>query len=446
MQDLGRLLKAAGPLLGHLRRDRTSAAVSTLSVTPPRCFWASLGPRVLSVRLPCSRRWSWCLASGILLGTCLGNLPAAVFGQTAHPAAWERQDSALSTTKREELYRQLRAQAEVLEAQARVVKTVAKLVGPTVVHVEASTISPRRSKLGERTPVEEAGSGVIVQLDQRYYVLTNRHVIGDSSREDIRIRLADGRQLQPRETWVDRDTDVGIMSIAAPDLVAAPLGDSDQLDIGDYVLAVGSPFGLRQSVTSGIISAKRRHDLPFEVTSGGAKIATQNFLQTDAAINPGNSGGPLINLRGEVIGINTAIASNSGGSEGIGFAIPINMFMFFARQMLAHGKVTPAYLGVTLDPSFNWVAAAELGLPRVIGARVQRLEDGSPAATANLQIGDVIVQYNDTPVEDDAHLVSLIRTTEVGTEVALTVFRDHQPQTVRVRLASHTNTVAAVPK
>lgn len=396
------------------------------------------------MRLPCFRRGSCCLLSCLLVGASLSSRPQTASGQTAHPAAWERQDS-LSTPKREELYRQLRAQAQVLEAQAQVVKTVAKLVGPTVVHIEAATAAPRHAKAGERGPTEEAGSGVIVQLDQRYYVLTNRHVIGNSNREDIRIRLADGRQLRPQETWVDHDTDIGVMAIAAPNLVAAPLGDSEQLEIGDFVLAVGSPFGLQQSVTYGIISAKRRHDLPFEVTSE-TNIRLQNFLQTDAAINPGNSGGPLINLHGEVIGINTAIASNSGGSEGIGFAIPINMFMFFARQMVAHGRVTPAYLGVTLDPSFNAIVAAEVGLPRVIGARVQKLEDGSPAAVASLQIGDVIVQFNETPVEDDAHLVSLIRTTEVGTEVALTIFRDRQPQTVRVRLAGRSNTVAVSPK
>ena len=384
------------------------------------------------------------LASSLLLGACLGGLLVPAKAQTALPAAWQRHGS-LTAEKRDELYRQLRSQAEILEAQAQVVKTVAKLVGPTVVHIEANVLPRHTPKIGPGVPVEEAGSGVIVQLDQRYYVLTNRHVIGNSNREDIRIRLADGRQLQPQETWVDRDTDIGVMAIRAPDLVASPLGDSDQLEIGDFVLAVGSPFGLQQSVTYGIISAKRRHDLPFEVTSESS-IKLQNFLQTDAAINPGNSGGPLINLRGEVIGINTAIASNSGGSEGIGFAIPINMFMFFARQMIAHGRVTQAYLGVTLDPHFNAVAAAELGLPRVIGARVQKLEENSPAALANLQVGDVIVQFNETPVEDDAHLVSLIRMTEVGTEVALTVYRDRQPQLTRVRLASHTNTVAAAPR
>jgi serine protease Do len=294
--------------------------------------------------------------------------------------------------------------------------------------------------------MEEAGSGVIVQLDGRYYVLTNRHVIsGSGSSDGIRIQLADGRGIKPLQTWVDPDTDVGAISIAAPDLAAAPIGDSDKLEIGDFVLAVGSPFGLQHSVTYGIISARGRHDL----NPGGpaeTAIRLQDFLQTDAAINPGNSGGPLINLRGEVIGINTAIVTRSGGSEGVGFAIPINMYMAVARQLIAHGKASYAYLGVTLDQDFGSLAAKELGLPGAIGARVSTLARDSPAIASNLQAGDVILQFNNTPVENDVHLVNLVNLSEAGTEVSLVVYRKGQTQVVRVRLGDRAKYAAQLGK
>ena len=170
------------------------------------------------------------------------------------------------------------------------------------------------------------------------------------------------------------------------------------MEIGDFVLAVGSPFGLRNSVTFGIISAKGRRDLQF----GNATVRYQDFLQTDAAINPGNSGGPLCNLRGEVIGINSAIASKSGISERIGFAIPMNMFINVARQLIDTGKVTRAFLGVSLESRYGPAMAAELGLPNPMGTRVLSVIKGTPAEAAGLQAGDVILQIDGERVEDDA--------------------------------------------
>jgi len=167
---------------------------------------------------------------------------------------------------------------------------------------------------------QSAGSGVIIERKDHYYVLTNWHVIRGAAPAAIKINLADGRCLHPTDVLKDAQTDVAVLPVSAPDLVAASVGDSDRMQIGDFVLAVGSPFGLSHSVTFGIISAKGRRDLRL----GNSAVHFQDFLQTDAAINPGNSGGPLVNLHGEVIGINTAIASNSGGNEGIGFSIPIN--------------------------------------------------------------------------------------------------------------------------
>ena len=309
-------------------------------------------------------------------------------------------------------------------------KTVAKLVGPAVVHIEAD-IPPEANYTRNRgRRVEEAGSGVIIKLNDKYYVLTNRHVVRNAAPEAVRINLADGRQIHPTKVLEDRDTDMAVLAVSAPDLIAAPLGNSDQMQIGDFVLAVGSPFGLSHSVTFGIISAKGRRDL----TLGEANVRYQDFLQTDAAINPGNSGGPLVNLRGEVIGINTAIASNSGGNEGIGFAIPVNMFMIVGRQLIETGAVARAFLGVNLNSKFGPAMAAELGLPRPIGAHVTGITPGSPAEAAKLQPGDVILEFNRTPIEDDAHLVVLVSLTEIGKNVPVLIFRDRRPMTIMVKV------------
>jgi serine protease Do len=347
--------------------------------------------------------------------------------QPAFQAAMER-SGPISPEKRAELYHDLERHRGLLEAQSAIVKTVAKLIGPSVVHIEAD--APVQRSRGRH--LEEAGSGVIIDLQGKHYVLTNRHVIRGSAPEGIKINLADGRRIFPSKVWKDEETDVAVMAVSAPDLVAAPLGNSDRMEIGDFVLAVGSPFGLSRSVTYGIISAKGRRDLKL----GDAAVDFQEFLQTDAAINPGNSGGPLVNLRGEVIGINTAIASNSGGSEGIGFAIPINMFMFVGRQLVDRGKVTRAFLGVNLNRKFSPAVAAEIGLPCLVGTQVTGVTKDSPAEAASLQVGDVILQYNHVEVENDEHLINLVRLTEVGSVVPLVVFRDGQTLTVEVELAS----------
>lgn len=333
-----------------------------------------------------------------------------------------------SPEQRAELKRQLAEHAKVLEAHSAVVKIVAKLVGPTVVYIEAD--APAAAKKPGRQ-VEEAGSGVIVSWDGKYYVLTNRHVIAGAANDAIRIHLADGRRLSPLKSWDDPDTDVAVLLIEAPDLAAAEIGDSDALETGDFVLAVGSPFGLTSSVTFGIISAKGRRDLRF----GEASLRYQDFLQTDAAINPGNSGGPLVDLRGRVVGMNTAIASNTGRNEGIGFAIPINMFMHVARQLVEKGAVERAYMGVSLNSRFGPALAAELGLPARMGAHVTGVNKGSPAEAARLAVGDVILKFNNVPVEDDAHLVNLVSMTPVGTRVPLVVFRDRQTFSTEIVVA-----------
>ncbi len=377
------------------------------------------------------------VVSRVALGALLGfALAAGLFSpsgtamaQVAIPTAIERL-AATSPQARADLYRQLHSQAEFLQRQSAVLKTVAKLVGPTVVHIEAD-VPKTALQFGHVRQVEEAGGGVIVEIENHYYVLTNRHVINGAAEAAIRIHLQDGRVLHPLRIWDDAETNVAAMSVAAADLVASPVGDSDQMEIGDFVLAVGSPFGLSHSVTFGIISAKGRRDL--ELGNSGVKL--QDFLQTDAAINPGNSGGPLINLNGEIVGINTAIASIHGGFEGVGFSIPINMFMVVAKQLIHNGKVTRAFLGVTLDATFGAAMAAEVGLPRPMGARVTDITPNSPATTAGLQRGDVILEFNGKLVEDDNHLVNLVNLTEIGKEVSLLVWRQRRAILVKTAVA-----------
>ena len=340
----------------------------------------------------------------------------------------EALDPPPSAAARERLFRELAEEVAILEKQGNLLKKVVRLVKPTVVHIDAtknSTDFPRRNKA-----VEEAGSGVIVELSDKFYVLTNRHVIHNAALRKIKIKLADGRLIYPARVWSDNDTDVAVMQVTEENLTPARIGDSSKLEIGDFVLAVGSPFGLSHSVTYGIISAKGRRDLDL----GNSGVKYQDFMQTDAAINPGNSGGPLLNLRGEVIGINTAIASSSGGNEGIGFTIPINMSISIARQLIETGQVERAFLGVALDSSFGPEAAARLGLPRPLGARVSGITVDSPAELAALQVGDVILSFDGVRIEDDNHLVNRVVMTPVGKEVNIGVFRQGKPLKLRVKV------------
>lgn len=333
---------------------------------------------------------------------------------------------------RDELYGELAEAAQGLEQQSSLLKKLVLVVRPTVVHIEAEKKAGSNVRYDTSRTVEEAGSGVIIQRKGQNYVLTNRHVICHAALDKIKIRLADGREINPTRVWSDAGTDVGVMAVAEPGIVASRLGDSDQIEIGDFVVAVGSPFGLSHSVTYGIISAKGRRDLEL----GAEGVRYQNFLQTDAAINPGNSGGPLVNLRGQVVGINTAIASNSGGNEGIGFTIPINMVMIIADQLVETGTVVRAFLGVHLDSKYAQAKAVELGLPSARGARVTGVTAGSPAEQAELQVDDVIVEFNSVSVDDDNHLVNLVSLTPVDKEVQLKIIRKGHPQSIRIKVTN----------
>lgn len=342
--------------------------------------------------------------------------------------------SATNTTPasaaRDRLYAELAADVSELEQRGSILKRVVKLATPAVVHIEAKREVD--SARPTRSDSEEAGSGVIIERRGKQYVLTNRHVIRYSKLAGINIKLSDGRFVRPKQVWTDPATDVAIMAIATEGLLAARVGDSSKLEIGDFVLAVGSPFGLSHSVTYGIVSAKGRRDLRL----GDDGVQYQDFLQTDAAINPGNSGGPLLNLRGEVVGLNTAIASASGANEGIGFAIPINMVMVVADQLIEHGLVVRSYLGVKLDASFGPADAAQLGLSHPEGARVTGVTRNSPAEQARVLVGDLILEFDGTRIEDDMHLINLVSLTPVHKEVDVRLLREGRPLTLRVRVAN----------
>ncbi|MDO7689209.1 MAG: trypsin-like peptidase domain-containing protein [Pirellulales bacterium] len=336
----------------------------------------------------------------------------------------------LSLTERERLYDKVVRDARQLEMQGAQLRRLSVLLRPAVVHIDALKTNSRGRV--SRDDEQEAGSGVITNLADEVVVITNRHVIHGADLANITIRLDDGREIQPSRVWTDADTDIGVMLINESHLPTARLAEGNGVQIGDTVLAIGSPFGLAHSVTLGIVSAKGRRDL--ELGEGGIRF--QNFIQTDAAINPGNSGGPLVNLRGEVVGLNTCIASNSGGFEGIGFAIPISMVMFVARQLVETGTVSRAYLGVALDKTFTLATAHNLGMTRPVGARVTGITPGSPAEEIGLLPNDIILEFAGNPIEDDDHLVSMVSMTPTNQEVRIRVFRNGQPLSLEVTVAS----------
>jgi serine protease Do len=332
-------------------------------------------------------------------------------------------------------FRALNAEVDLLERQLSLVKRVVRFASPSIVHIEAAKASQPGPGFAA-AKIQEAGAGIVVSMAGVNYVLTNRHVIHQAQLESIKLNLSDGRMFHPERVWSDPSTDIAVLLLPKADgIVPARIGDSNEVDIGEFVLAVGSPFGLSHSVSYGIISAKGRRNLEL----GAREIEIQDFFQTDAAINPGNSGGPLLNLRGEVIGINTAIASNSGGNEGIGFSIPIKMAALVAEHLIQHGKLPRAYLGVQLDGIFNSDKAKQLGMVAPRGALIKAVKPESPAAKAGLQHGDVVLEFDGTTVENDGHLLQTAGLTPVNREVDVIILRDRQTYRVQVTLSEYPN-------
>jgi serine protease Do len=319
--------------------------------------------------------------------------------------------------------------------------TLVDTIAPSVVNISVS--EKASSKLGRRrdfngpfgmpSPFERPerkprtrrslGSGFII--DTEGYILTNHHVVADASK--IVVRLHDESEYDAEIIGTDEKTDIAVIRITdADDLQPVPLGDSDALRVGEWVLAVGNPFGLDHTVTAGIVSAKGRR-----ISQGNPY---EDFVQTDAAINPGNSGGPLINLAGQVVGINTAIFSRGGGSIGIGFSIPINMARRAVPQLKEHGFVTRGWLGVRIQPVDDDIAES-LGLDEAQGALVASVFDDSPASEAGVEAGDVIVSFDGQDVDKSDDLPAIVAETVPGKEVELVVIRDGASTTLKVTVA-----------
>ena len=280
---------------------------------------------------------------------------------------------------------------------------------------------PQRQQTEERE-TQATGSGVIVDAAQGY-VLTNGHVVENATR--IEVTTKDNRRFTAKLVGRDAETDIALLQIPSQNLVAVPMGDSDRLQVGDFVLAVGNPFGLGQTVTSGIVSALGRSGLGIE--------GYEDFIQTDASINPGNSGGPLVNLQGQVVGINTAILAPGGGNIGIGFAVPINMARRVMDQILRYGEVKRGRIGVAIQDLTPELAQA-MNTKQTNGAVIARVESGSPAEQAGLKTGDLVVAVNGTVVHSGTQLRNMIGLARIGDQVTLTVDRRGSESTVAVRI------------
>src|SRR5881296_3429547 len=325
--------------------------------------------------------------------------------------------------------------------------SVAERVRPAVVHIGTVQVAkPRRPPMvpgpfsedpllkdffdqffgpqgpGRREEFHQPGLGSGVIIDKRGYVLTNHHVVRGA--DGVIVRLSSKQEYRGRIVGVDVKTDLAVIRFEPDvDLAVARLGDSDALRVGEWAIAIGNPFGLDQTVTVGVVSATGRGDVG---------IATyENFIQTDASINPGNSGGPLVNLRGEIIGINTAIVATG---QGIGFAIPANMVKRVISQLMDRGKVTRGWIGVSVQPLTPELAQS-LGLKDTSGAVVARVYPDSPAAAAGLAQNDVVVGFDGTAVEDYHHLQRLSAEAEVGKSVSLEVVRKGEHKKVTLKIA-----------
>jgi serine protease Do len=365
-------------------------------------------------------------------------LPALAAAMVVWPAAAQGQDEAVEHAKN--LSRAFRRAAEAI------VPTVVKITTHT--NPEPQTGRTRRGNPFRGTPFEDyfsddlemfqqrpvprdgVGSGVII--DRGGIVLTNNHVVEGA--DEVVVRLNDGREFKTTDIKTDKETDLAVLRIeGAGELPAARLGDSDQLDVGDWVLAVGNPFQLETTVSAGIISGKGR---------SLGNVRRSKFLQTDAAINPGNSGGPLVNLDGEVIGINTAIATVSGGYQGIGFAIPINTARWVTDQLIKSGKVQRAYLGVGIQEVTNEVAE-KFKLPRARGVLVSEVMPGAPADEAGVRDGDVIVQFAGKQVEGPRELQEMVERSKLGSQQPLVVMRDGEQVRLQVKLEALPDRIAS---
>jgi serine protease Do/serine protease DegQ len=310
--------------------------------------------------------------------------------------------------------------------------TMLKRVTPGVVNISTKTQIQQAEHPLMRDPVfrhffgvpnmprqresSSLGSGVIVDA-RRGYVLTNNHVVDKA--DEITVTLTDGRKLKAQLIGADRESDVAVIKVNSERLTQVPIANSDRLQVGDFVVAVGNPFGLGQTVTSGIVSALGRSGLGIE--------GYEDFIQTDASINPGNSGGALVDLNGQLVGINTAILAPNGGNVGIGFAIPVNMAMSIMNTLIEHGEVKRGLLGVTVQDLTHELAQA-FKLPQTQGAVITGVQSGSPAERADLEPGDVVLSINGRKVKNSADVRNIIGLARIGDVVEVEVI--HKGSTV----------------
>jgi len=336
---------------------------------------------------------------------------------------------------------------------SRAFRAAAKRITPSVVTIQTKTNAkpPRADAPQENpfkgTPLEDLypelerrrrqpssgiGSGVII--DSSGIVLTNNHVIEGA--DEVIVRLPDGREFKATDVRADSDTDLAVLRIKVKGkLPAAKLGNSDQLEIGDWVIAVGNPFELESTVSAGIISGKGR-------TLG--RIRRAAFLQTDAAINPGNSGGPLVNLDGEIVGINTAIASSSGGYQGIGFAIPVNLAKWVTPQLLKNGRVQRAFLGVSIG-DVEAELARRLKVAPYSGVLVRQVFEDTPAAKAGMKEGDLITAFSGVKVRSARELQLVVERAPLKSIQKVSILRDGKPQSVKVTIEPLPNALGRQP-
>jgi Do/DeqQ family serine protease len=333
-------------------------------------------------------------------------------------------------------------QASGMPTLAPVLKKITPAVVSIAIRGHAGDANPQPRKAGAKRAdtaadhqVRAAGSGVVVDARQGL-IITNHHVIDHA--DEITVTLADGREVQAKLIGGDPDTDVAVIKIAAENLTAISLGDSEQVEVGDFVLAIGNPFLIGQTVTSGIISGLHRTNVGIE--------QYENFIQTDAAIYPGNSGGALVNLRGDLIGINTAFIGATNSNPGMGFAIPINMVRVVADRILETGDVRRGKLGITFEDStpmlvreFKFAAAPATPI-------ITKIESGSPADRAGLKAGDVITELAGAAVHDTSDLRTRLGLLWVGDTAEFTVTRDGKPTVVRATIVDSQRTEARKAK
>lgn len=338
------------------------------------------------------------------------------------------------------------ADIELLDRSAKAFARVVKDVQPAVVHIDVTAsvetnpefeqffnnpfferfFGPeyRRFQDPNRRKRQQRGAGSGFIIDQEGYIITNNHVVEKS--EKITVTLADKSKVEAKLIGTDPKSDIALIKIDfEDDLPVVELGDSDSLEVGEWVIAIGNPFGLNQTVTVGVVSAKGRSRVGIN--------EYENFIQTDAAINPGNSGGPLLNIRGQVVGINSALYSRTGGYMGIGFAIPINMAKFINEQLMAHGKVTRGYLGVGIQ-DVDEALAESFGLEKAGGVLITDVQEDTPASRAGVKSEDVIVGLDEVEIKDTQDLRNRIAQIVPGTSVALHLMRNGKPVELQVKI------------